>query len=60
MLAGGRVIVGLGIDISEIAIPLKEFDNGRLPSAVDVKAMVGEASKCLAGLRSKTAVEQVT
>lgn len=47
------------VDISEISIPLREIGGGRLPTAKNVEEMVAEASKCLAGLRSKTSVEQV-
>lgn len=48
-----------GIDISEVAIPLRELDGGRLPTANEVSEMIAEASKCLAELQSKTAAEDV-
>jgi hypothetical protein len=42
-----------GVDLSEIVIPIREIDGGTLPTAKDVQALVGEASKCLQGLASK-------
>jgi hypothetical protein len=48
-----------GIDISEIAIPLREFDGGSLPTAKDVEGMVSEARRCLEGLRKKIDGDQI-
>lgn len=42
-----------GIDISDISIPLHEFENGRLPNEKDVKKMINEACAGLKGLRNK-------
>jgi hypothetical protein len=43
-----------GVDISEIAIPLREVGGGSLPTARDVAGMVAEARKCLEGLRKRS------
>jgi signal transduction histidine kinase len=48
-----------GVDISEVAIPLREFDGGRLPTAKDVQNMVSEAKKCFEGLRKRIEKDQV-
>jgi signal transduction histidine kinase len=48
-----------GIDLSEVAIPLREIGGGCLPTAKDVQDMIAEASRSLRELRSKTATERV-
>jgi hypothetical protein len=48
-----------GIDLSEVAVPLREMEGGRLPTANDVKDMVAEASKSLRELQNRTAAQRV-
>ena len=48
-----------GIDLADVAIPLREIDGGRLPTSKDVKDMVAEAAKSLRELRSRVATERV-
>lgn len=46
------------IDLSDVSIPVREIDGGRLPTAKDVKNMVAEASKTLGELRSRISAER--
>jgi signal transduction histidine kinase len=48
-----------GIDLSDVAIPLREIEGGRLPTTKDVKDMVAEASRSLRELRGRTTAERV-
>jgi Histidine kinase-, DNA gyrase B-, and HSP90-like ATPase len=48
-----------GIDLSDVPIPLRVIEGGRLPTAREVRDMVAEASKSLRDLRDRTAAGQV-
>lgn len=48
-----------GLDLSDVPIPVREIEGGRLPTAKDVKDMVAEASRSVHDLRRRTTPERV-